>query len=857
MSKHRSLNPPQPGSPDALDESRWHEGPGGRPEALPVIPLRGSVLFPGAIVPVIVGRKSSQKLIADLTEGDSGRRRRSQSRRQPADSESSRIVVVASLRDNNIEEPERDDLMTTATAARILKVVRLPNGNLNLIVEGLDRVRLLEYLTWESPYPTATYEMLPDDGDDVSAEDDNGAVKASLVSARKLLDRLKELTNSLPEEIADLVERATTTGALADTIAAHLGTTVNQKQQILETVSATERLRLVLDQVAQQIHIQELAQKIDSEVQGEINRGQREAYLRERLRAIKRELGEDQEDAEIEELSKRIEDSGMSDEVRETAQQELDRLGRMTPAAAEYHVSRSYIDWLLDVPWGVYTDDNLALRAARELLDKDHYDLETVKTRIIEYLAVRKLKPDKKGPIICFIGPPGVGKTSLGRSIAKALGRKFVRLSLGGVHDEAEIRGHRRTYVGALPGRIVQGIKRAGSMNPVFMLDELDKVGNDFRGDPSAALLEVLDPEQNSTFSDHYLEVELDLSRVLFIATANVAENMPDVLRDRMELLELPGYTAEEKVHIAQRYLVPRQRDEHGLTAEQVDYNDEAIMAIVRDYTSEAGVRELERQIATIYRRVARRVAEGLDEGTKAAAVGVTPALLHDFLGPVKYFNEVADRTATPGVAVGLAWTAVGGDILFIEATRMRGKGVLKLTGQLGEVMKESAQAAMSYLRSRATSLDIDDDVFTSHDVHIHVPAGATPKDGPSAGVTILAALASLFTGRTVAADLGLTGELTLRGMVLPVGGIKNKVLAARRAGLARVLLPAKNEKDLEEVPAVVREGLEFVFVERVDQVLEHALLPAIDKPRPALSKRASAKTAKKKVVRRAGSQLS
>ena len=857
MSKHRSLNPPQPGSPDALDESRWLEGPGGRPEALPVIPLRGSVLFPGAIVPVIVGRKSSQKLIADLTEGDSGRRRRSQSRRQPADSESSRIVVVASLRDNNIEEPERDDLMTTATAARILKVVRLPNGNLNLIVEGLDRVRLLEYLTWESPYPTATYEMLPDDGADVSAEDDNGAVKASLVSARKLLDRLKELTNSLPEEIADLVERATTTGALADTIAAHLGTTVNQKQQILETVSATERLRLVLDQVAQQIHIQELAQKIDSEVQGEINRGQREAYLRERLRAIKRELGEDQEDAEIEELSKRIEDSGMSDEVRETAQQELDRLGRMTPAAAEYHVSRSYIDWLLDVPWGVYTDDNLELCAARELLDKDHYDLEKVKTRIIEYLAVRKLKPDKKGPIICFIGPPGVGKTSLGRSIAKALGRKFVRLSLGGVHDEAEIRGHRRTYVGALPGRIVQGIKRAGSMNPVFMLDELDKVGNDFRGDPSAALLEVLDPEQNSTFSDHYLEVELDLSRVLFIATANVAENMPDVLRDRMELLELPGYTAEEKVHIAQRYLVPRQRDEHGLTAEQVDYNDEAIMAIVRDYTSEAGVRELERQIATIYRRVARRVAEGLDEGTKAAAVGVTPALLHDFLGPVKYFNEVADRTATPGVAVGLAWTAVGGDILFIEATRMRGKGVLKLTGQLGEVMKESAQTAMSYLRSRATSLDIDDDVFTSHDVHIHVPAGATPKDGPSAGVTILAALASLFTGRTVAADLGLTGELTLRGMVLPVGGIKNKVLAARRAGLARVLLPAKNEKDLEEVPAVVREGLEFVFVERVDQVLEHALLPAIDKPRPALSKRASAKTAKKKVVRRAGSQLS
>ena len=489
----------------------------------------------------------------------------------------------------------------------------------------------------------------------------------------------------------------------------------------------------------------------------------------------------------------------------------------MSPAAAEYHVLRTYIDWILDMPWGVYTEDNLNLKIAAELLDKDHYDLEKVKKRIIEYLAVRKLKPDKRGPILCFIGPPGVGKTSLGRSIAAALGRKFVRLSLGGVHDEAEVRGHRRTYVGAMPGRIVQSIKRAGSMNPVFMLDEIDKIGQDFRGDPSAALLEVLDPEQNDTFSDHYLEVAFDLSRVLFIATGNTPEGIPAVLRDRMEVLELPGYTAEEKVEIAQRYLVPRQLDDHGLTAEQLSFASDAIGAIVRDYTEEAGVRGLEREIAAICRAHARPVAERIDDpdAAPAEALDVTVAHLHRFLGPIKFFSDLAERTAAPGVAVGLAWTVTGGDILFIEATRMKGKGELRLTGQLGDVMKESAQAAMSYLRGHAAQLGIADSAFRNHDVHVHVPAGATPKDGPSAGVAMLVALASLFTGRRVASDLGLTGELTLRGLALPVGGIKNKVLAAHRAGLKRVLMPRKNEKDLEEIPEQARRGLEFVFIDR------------------------------------------
>ena len=805
---------------------RAHEAELEFPATLPVLPLRGSVLFPGVVMPVLVGRKPSQQLVLETLEAD-------------------RLVAVVALRDAEIEDPSADDLYEIATLARLVKVLRLPNGNLNVIVQGIRRLRLDAVISTE-PYIHATWNDVPEQSADADVE-----IKAKQVTALRLLRQLIELSADLPPELEDLARAAPRPGGMVDIIAAHIATAVEDKQRILETLPPTERLTALLGQLTQQVQVLELSQKIESEVQGEIDRGQREIYLRERLRAIKRELGEEEDDAEIETLGRRIAEAAMSDDVRKIATQELDRLARMSPAAAEHHVLRTYIEWLLDMPWGAHTEDNLDLKVAAELLDKDHYDLAKVKKRIIEYLAVRKLKPDKRGPILCFIGPPGVGKTSLGRSIAAALGRKFVRLSLGGVHDEAEVRGHRRTYVGAMPGRVIQCIKRAGSMNPVFMLDEIDKVGQDFRGDPSAALLEVLDPEQNDTFSDHYLEVDFDLSRVLFIATGNLPDSIPAVLRDRMEILELPGYTAEEKVEIAQRYLVPRQLEDHGLVSEQLSFANDSIATIVRDYTEEAGVRGLEREIAAICRAHARLVAERIDDpdAGPADALEVKVADLHGFLGPIKFFSDVAERTAAPGVAVGLAWTVTGGDILFIEATRMKGKGELRLTGQLGDVMKESAQAAMSYLRARAGSLGIADSAFKNYDVHVHVPAGATPKDGPSAGVALLVALASLFTGRRVASDMGLTGELTLRGLALPVGGIKNKVLAAHRAGLKRVLMPRKNEKDLEEIPDEARRGLEFVFIDRVEEALDYALTSPPPAPRTAPAK--SAPRRKKKAPRR------
>ncbi|NKB89921.1 MAG: endopeptidase La [Acidobacteria bacterium] len=778
------------------------------PATLPILPLRGAVLFPTIILPILVGKESTRQLILEAFEGD-------------------RMIGVAAMRDPDVENPVRTDVHDVGCLARIVKVLKLPNGNLNVIVQGIARVELGE-ASAETPYLRATCDRIP-----IPDSPETVEIEAQVQSAHRLLSRLMEISPNLPNELESLAAGANTAGELVDVIAAHVGFGTSDRQRLLETATPGLRLTLLLELLTHQLQVLELSRKIESDVQGEIDRGQREAYLRERLRAIKRELGEEEDDAEIEALEKRIAKLELPEPARKVARQEMDRLGRMSPAAAEYHVLRSYIDWLLDMPWGTHTSDNLDLRAALEHLDAEHYDLEKVKKRIIEYLAVRRLKPEKRGPILCFIGPPGVGKTSLGRSIANALGREFVRLSLGGVHDEAEIRGHRRTYVGAMPGRILQGLKRAGSMNPVFMLDEIDKVGQDFRGDPSAALLEVLDPEQNDTFSDHYLEIEFDLSRVLFIATANVPEDIPAVLRDRMEILEIPGYTAEDKVEIARRHLVPRQIDDHGLTDAQLSFDDNALTAIVRDYTEEAGVRGLERELATICRAQARRVAEALDDESEIVpAVHVSPAELHDFLGPVKYFTEVAERTAVPGVAVGLAWTATGGDILFIEATRMPGKGNLKLTGQLGDVMKESAEAALSYLRSHADELGIPSKAFREHDLHVHVPAGATPKDGPSAGVTIVSALASLFTGRSVAPDLGMTGELTLRGLVLPVGGVKNKVLAARRAGLRRIALPAKNAKDLEEIPEHVREGIEFHFVERVGDMLELALPGSPPAPR-------------------------
>ena len=782
------------------------------PATLPVLPLRGSVLFPSIVLPILVGRESTRQLVEEALETD-------------------RMIAVTALRDTTVEEPAVEHLHDVGCLARIVKVLRLPNGNLNLIAQGRGRIKIGTPIAQE-PYIRAQCEHVAVPETDTTVE-----IEAQIASSQHLLRRLLEISSNLPAELESMAAAAGGPGELADTIAAHVGFSQEERQSLLETLQPGERLALLLKLLSHHLQVLELSRKIESDVQGEIDRGQREAYLRERLRAIKRELGEEEDDAEIEELEKRIEDLDMPEPAGKVARQELGRLARMSPAAAEYHVLRSYIDWLLDMPWGRYTDDNLDLRAATAHLDEDHYDLKKVKTRIVEYLAVRKLKPEKRGPILCFIGPPGVGKTSLGRSIAGALGREFVRLSLGGVHDEAEVRGHRRTYVGAMPGRIIQGIKRAGSMNPVFMLDEIDKVGQDFRGDPSAALLEVLDPEQNDTFSDHYLEIDFDLSRVLFIATANVPEDIPAVLRDRMEILEIPGYTAEEKVEIAQRYLVPRQLEDHGLDAALLAFEVEAIAAIVGDYTEEAGVRGLEREIAAICRAQARKVAESMDASHESPpGIVVGPLDLHGFLGPVKFFTEVAGRTAVPGVAVGLAWTPSGGDILFIEATRMRGKGDLQLTGQLGDVMKESAAAALSYLRARADELGIDDSAFKRHDVHIHVPAGATPKDGPSAGVTMLVALASIFTGRSVASDLGMTGELTLRGLVLPVGGVKNKVLAARRAGLRRIILPAQNAKDLEEIPERVREGLEFHFVARVDEVLDLALTGAPPAPRKKAS---------------------
>jgi ATP-dependent Lon protease len=601
----------------------------------------------------------------------------------------------------------------------------------------------------------------------------------------------------------------------------------------LETFDVKERLTKVHLFLNKEVQLLELGNKIQSQVKEDMDRTQREYYLREQLKAIKKELGElDEHSAEVKELRDKIKKAKLPPEALAAAEKELDRLAKIPPASAEYTVSRTYLDWLSELPWSETTEDSLNIDNAQITLDEDHYDLEKVKKRILEYLAVRKLKSSMKGPILCFVGPPGVGKTSLGKSIARTMGRKFVRISLGGVRDEAEIRGHRRTYVGALPGRIIQGLKKAGSNNPIFMLDEVDKIGMDFRGDPSSALLEVLDPEQNFSFSDHYIDVPFDLSKVMFITTANVLDTIPPALRDRMEVLELPGYSEDQKVMIARQFLIPKQINEHGLTSEYIEFQDEAVQAIIHSYTREAGVRNLEREIASICRGVAKDVARGVKN-----KVSVTPEILHKFLGPVKFFPEVAERTSEPGVATGLAWTPTGGDIIFVEATKMRGEKGLTLTGQLGDVMKESAQAALAYVRTKARELNIDEDFFAKNDIHIHVPAGAIPKDGPSAGITMFIALTSLLTNKAVRNDVAMTGEITLRGLVLPVGGIKEKVLAALRAGIKTVILPQKNEKDLEEIPEHIRKQMEFKFIHRMDEAIElalrHETLSTSDLPTP------------------------
>jgi ATP-dependent Lon protease len=764
------------------------------PEELPIVPIRESVLYPRMLLPLMVTQDRLLKLIDSALV-------------------SNKFIGVVALRTREAEEVKPEALYEVGCAAYILKMIKMPNNTLRLLIQGSARIRLTEF-TQTEPFIRARAMVLEDQGEKTTS------LEALMVGVKTIFQKAVELAPNLPAELAIMAMNVEEPGALADLIASALTIPIEEKQGILEELNVQRRLERVNVLLNKEFSILELGSKIQSQVREGIDKTQRDYYLREQLKAIQKELGErDERTMEIEELRRRLTEAKLPPEAMKEAERELDRLAKMPPSAAEYTVSRTYLEWLVDLPWQISTTDNLDIQQAQKVLDQDHYDLEKVKRRILEYLSVRKLKPDMKGPILCFYGPPGTGKTSVGKSIARALGRKFIRVSLGGVRDEAEIRGHRRTYVGALPGRIIQGIRKAASNNPVFMLDEIDKLGMDFRGDPSSALLEVLDPEQNNSFSDHYIEVPFDLSKVMFVTTANILDTIPPALRDRMEVLDLPGYTEEEKVRIAKDYLVPKQLEAHGLTVEKIQFEDEALRHIVRDYTREAGVRNLEREIANICRGVARQVAEG---ATALKVIRVED--LNTYLGPTRYFSEVAERTSEPGVATGLAWTPTGGDIIFVEATRMKGSKSFTLTGQLGDVMKESAQAALSYIRSKARDLHIAEDFFAQSDIHIHVPAGAIPKDGPSAGVTMFTALLSLLTGRPVRSDVAMTGEITLRGLVLPVGGIKEKVLAAKRAGITTVILPQRNEKDLQDVPEEIKKDMRFYFVQRMDEVIGLAL---------------------------------
>ena len=772
---------------------------------LPVLPIRNAVLFPGAVAPFDVGREKSVALVEDV------------------DNFPSPVIAIFAQKDPATDDPQADELHQVGCAARVLKALKHSSGNYSLILQGLVRIKL-EDVTQTAPYLKAKVKRLEETGvDDDEAE-------ALSMSLRDIAKQVIQLMPELPREAGSLIDSIQAPGALADLVAANLDAPVEEKAQLLETVDAKERIRKVLRLLTRQLEILKMRERINSQIKEEMGKNQREYVLRQQLKAIKEELGEDDGDqGDLDGLEDRIAKAQLPTEAEGVAKKQLKRLRNMQVGSAEYTVVRTYLDWILDLPWHLQTPDNLEIAAVRKVLDEDHYGLEKVKKRILEYLAVRKLKKDKKGPILCLIGPPGVGKTSLGRSIARSLGRKFHRISLGGVHDEAAIRGHRRTYVGALPGQIIQGMKKVGTINPVFMLDEVDKIGHDFRGDPAAALLEVLDPEQNNTFADHYLEIPFDLSNVMFVATANVADPIPPPLRDRMEILEIPGYTRNEKLAIARQHLIPKQIEEHGITKEMLDIQDAAVDSIIDHYTREAGVRTLERQIASCIRGVAVKIAEG----------DLTPRVLKDeegvieFLGAPRYTSEVAERTEEAGVATGLAWTSVGGEILFIEATKMYGSGKLQLTGQLGDVMKESAQAALSYVRSNSERFGIAKDFLDKTDIHIHIPAGGMPKDGPSAGVTMFTALVSMLTGVRVRHDVAMTGEITLRGRVLPIGGLKEKVLAAHRAGIKRVLIPERNKADLDEVPAEIKNELEFIACAKMDQVLEAALEGKLT-PKPA-----------------------
>ncbi len=777
------------------------------PKTIPIISVRNTVFFPHQFIPLAVGRPKSLRLIEYAVKEDS-------------------VIGVLAQKDGAIDDPGPEDLYTTGTIARVLKVIDLPDGSKSAFIQGISRFKV-EKFTVTDPFFMAEITPLED-----ILPEDQLTLDALATNLKNLFQKAADLAPEITTEHQAMVANLYDPGIISDLIVAFTNIPVDQKQEVLEIADVELRLQKVTRIFNRYLQALELGKKIQTEVQDEISRGQREMYLRQQLKAIQKELGEYDEASDVSELRKRLEEANLPEEARKTAEKEIDRLSRMHPASAEYTVARTYIDWLLDLPWKTSTEDNLDIENVRERLEKDHYGLERVKNRILEYLAVRKLKNDMRGPILCFVGPPGVGKTSLGRSIADALGRKFVRLSLGGVRDEAEIRGHRRTYIGALPGRIIQGIKRAGSNNPVFMLDEIDKVGTDFRGDPSAALLEVLDPEQNHSFSDHYLEVPFDLSKVMFIATANMPDTIIPALRDRMEIIEIPSYIEQEKLQIAKKFLIPKQIKEHGLSEEVLEITDAALHTVINGYTREAGVRNLERQIAAICRGVAKEVASGQTTFERIDAEDVKK-----FLGPEKFYSEVAERIDEPGIATGLSWTPMGGEILFIEANKMNGKGKLVLTGHLGDVMKESAQAALSYIRARTKELGIEEeDFYDKYDIHIHVPAGAIPKDGPSAGVTIFAALLSLLTGKRVKNDVAMTGEISLRGKVLPVGGIKEKVLAAHRAGIKKVILPEKNEADLDEIPETVKKEMTFLLVKNMRQVQKLALEGMTNNAEPAKS---------------------
>ncbi len=765
------------------------------PEELPILPVRKSVLFPGIAMPIIVSAPRARALV------------------ESADGEEM-FVGVVTQKSEDIEEPNPDDLYPVGVAAHLLKTVTSPDGTLYAVVQGVQRVRLIEYLQ-DQPYYTAKTEMLTD-----VVEEDNEML-AIVQHVKDTVHAMSKLSEQIPEELVTLLLNVKEAGILADILSENPNLPLQDRQELLEETNVKARLKRIVRFLAEEKGKLELSKHIQTQVQDEIDKNQREYYLREQLRAIQKELGEpeDEELDETEELRKRIEEKAMPEEAKKVANKEVDRLSKMHPAAAEYTVSRTYVDWILDLPWEEGTQDTLDIHKAEEVLEEDHYGLSKVKKRILEYLAVRQLTETPKEPILCFVGPPGVGKTSLGRSVARALNRKFVRMSLGGIRDEAEIRGHRRTYIGALPGRIIQGMKKAESHNPVFMLDEIDKVGGYFRGDPASALLEVLDPEQNDSFADNYLELPFDLSQVMFITTANDLSTIPAPLLDRMEVIQIAGYTEEEKVMISKQYLIPRQLKAHGLTAEQLRIDESALTALIHSYTREAGVRNLEREIASLCRGVARKVVEGQTEPVTIKNTDVA-----EYLGPVKFFPQVAERTAQPGVATGLAWTPVGGDILFVESTRMKGHEKLILTGKLGEVMKESAEIALSYVRSKAGMFGIPENFRQDTDIHVHVPSGSISKDGPSAGVTLYTSLVSLFTDKPVRSDTAMTGEVTLRGLVLPVGGIKEKVLAARSAGVKHIILPAKNEKDLDEIPEHLRKDMTFHFVEKMDDVINFAL---------------------------------